>query len=95
MSRFRDQLLELGNYSKDMPGVRLQFEVPIKTLAPKVKNPLVNTNEDPNAPNVVGEWVVSLVNEVGVIIQTNGISGEAAMENLLLAVRERRRNMPI
>jgi hypothetical protein len=80
MSRFKDQLEELGGCAEKFPGAKLRFEVPVSSLKPSTAS---------ERRLIEGEWRAQLVHEDGsLIVEAVGTSGEHSMEWLVAQVRD-------
>ncbi len=82
MSRFKEQLMELGQYAQEFPDGSLVFRVPLSTLHP---------SRTAERPLIEGQWTASIELPDGSIVKAaRGHSGEHSMEFLTCAMRERK-----
>lgn len=78
MSKFKDQLEEMGNYSDRYPDGVLVFRVPISSLKP---------SEVSERRLIQGEWEARLESKGEVVETVVGNSGEHSLEWLCSRLR--------
>jgi len=78
MSRFQDYLLEFKQRFASRPGTLLVFEVKLESLVKQ---------STAKVPTVHGEWTAVLIMPDESEVECEGMTGEDALEGLLMKIR--------